>query len=180
MADDKYNPTNMNFIDLFHPYFRDPFATDLSIDDFVARYEGWGFTQAYEEAKARLWRDGCNGWGVHTNHCSKALAGNWQLQHAAAYIVADLHQNRGVSIDMGLEYVRVITAPEENFSVKIGSSTWEKSSSQEGTGTWDISNPKDLIYEYRNPSSIQITKYGWDHGNLGSGWLSSRAFIRFD
>ena len=122
--------------------FRDYRDYNLSADDFVEQYEGWGFTTAYEEAKIKLWGDGCSGWN---EFCSSRLASDWKLQHAAAYIVADLVQNHDKDLQRAVEYVQVITTDQDANFYRDGFQWFTDN-------PWDIDNVDDLIDEYQNPT----------------------------
>ena len=146
----------------------------LDIDHFVAQYEGWGFNQAYEEAKRISWGDVCNHVAEDAKSCSDSLAYNWGMQHAAAYIVADLVQNRGIEMNKALEYVNVLTTPADPFYYTDGGYVWHPTGD-----VWDIGRPDDLITEYIHPTSHEFAIYAaFTHVNKQS--YSSRDFIHKD
>ena len=143
--------------------FRDFRDYNLSADDFVAQYEGWGFTKAYEEAKVDLWFDVCA--DIAAEFCSDRLAHDWELQHAAAYLVADAVQNRGKDMDDALNYVKILTVGEVANVFEDGMQYYSESA-------WDIDNVDDLIEEYETPTSkpfeSQIIGVTIDHHDLES------------
>ena len=130
--------------------FRDYRDYNLSADDFVAQYEGWGFTTAYEDAKVKLWGDECgNG---HEVGCSDRLAANWEMQHAAAYIVADAVQNRGYDLDDSVRYAQILT--QQFLEIPYNGSVY-----QSDGRAWDIESVDGLIEEYLNPTDRDFKVY---------------------
>lgn len=151
--------------------FQNYIEAGQSADDYVRDHEGWGFTTIYEKAKADLWGDSCDFYET-AKGCSDKLTQDWELQHAAAYIMADLVQNRGVEYKYAKEYVNILTVPGDRWSYNTDHIIWHAVDDE----VWDIDNAEDLIDEYLNPTSHEFGKYML-FGLTDTGWYSSHDFI---
>lgn len=143
----------------------------LSADDYVSQTKipQSEFTYYYNRAKADLWGDACDhGW--MESKCSNRLAEDWRLQHAAAYIVADLIVNHDKDFKKSIYYVQLLCQYEPK-GYKNG--YWYRTDEP-----WNIDNPDDLIKEYLNPTSRDFYKrkdiyaradiYARDQAGIGS------------
>lgn len=123
-----------------------------SADDYVRDFEGANFTHYYNRAKAELWADGCD---LEIEFkCSDALTEDWQLQHAAAYIVAHLVWNQGYKYKDAIYYVQFLTMHDPTI---YNNGSWYHSTA----GVYKLKTEDALIKEATNPTKQEFYKE-WD------------------